>query len=344
MAFYARLSLDERKMIKYLLSQRLGINAIARHLNRSGSTISREVRKTVGEADIYYPAIAHLSSQKRQRSRRLSKRKKDLQLGNLIETYLVEHHFSPEQISHQLRKNHGFSISHEAIYQYIYRSADIEKRKLMICSLRRRKKERKRRKCAHEKRGTIPNMVSIHDRPQAANQRKEIGHWEGDLIIGKGHGSAVLTLVERLTRYTIVVPVWEDMSSQAVVQACQKELGRLPKELQRSLTYDRGKEMTHHEQLTSALGIQVYFADPRSPWQRGTNENTNGLIREFFPKGTDFCHYNESEIRHVEKLLNNRPRKILGFQTPQEVLKDYLSRKSARTRSYKRSRAELKLR
>jgi IS30 family transposase len=324
MALYSRLSLDERKIIKCLLSQGSGINVIARHLNRSSSTISREVRRTMGESDAYYPAIAHLSSQKQQSLRRLGKRKIDFHLGNLIDACLMEQHFSPEQISHYLRRTHDISISHEAIYQYIYHCDDMWKRKRMIKALRRRKKERRRRKGLKEKRGIIPNMVSIHDRPEAANQRQEIGHWEGDLIIGKGHGSAILTLVERMSRYTIIVPLGDKMNSLAVIKACKEELGRLPKELQKSLTYDRGKEMTHHEQLTSTLGIQVYFADPHAPWQRGTNENTNGLIREFFPKGTDFCQYSEDEIRHVEGLLNIRPRKILGFRTPEEVLHVYL--------------------
>jgi len=198
----------------------------------------------------------------------------------------------------------------------------------MIHSLRRRKRERRRRKREYEKRGIIPNMKSIHERPKEANQRKEIGHWEGDLIIGKGHGSAVLTLVERVSRYTVIVPLGKAMTSEVVIRACSEALTQFPKELQKSLTYDRGKEMTHHQLLTATTGIQVYFADPHAPWQRGTNENTNGLIREFFPKGTDFCKHSSEEIKEVENLLNMRPRKVLGFETPQSVLSAYQEDKS----------------
>jgi IS30 family transposase len=325
MTLYKRLSLEERKRIKELLSQSKGVNVIAKELNRAPSTISREIKQTVGDADVYYPAIAHMASLRRQKSRRLDKRKIGTVLSSLIDKYLMIDHFSPEQISHSLKINHDRNISTESIYQYIYRCEDMEKRKQMIKCLRRRRRERRRRGNKNEKRGKIPNMVSIHERPEAANLREEVGHWEGDLVIGKGHRSAVLTLVERLSRYTIIVPIWDNMTSLAVIEACRAKLGQLPQALQKSLTYDRGKEMFYHEHLTRALGIKVYFADPHAPWQRGTNENTNGLIREFFPKGTDFCLHQELEFQLVEALLNRRPRKVLGFKTPKEVFESYLA-------------------
>lgn len=324
MTLYKRLSLEERKKIKVLLESGKSVNAIAQELHRAPSTISREIQKTVTESDIYYPNIAHIASQNLQKSRRSGKRKINIEIGRLIESYLKNDHFSPEQISYSLKKEHNHSISTEAIYQYIYRCTDRLERKQMIKCLRRRRRERRRRSNVNDKRGKIPNPVSIHDRPELANLRQEVGHWEGDLVVGKGHGSAILTLVERCSRYTLIIPLGNEMTSLAVIEACKKALGDLPKSLQKSLTYDRGREMFYHEKLTEALGIVVYFADPHAPWQRGTNENTNGLIREFFPKGTDFCSHQEEEIKQVEELLNRRPRKILGFKTPQEVFASYL--------------------
>jgi len=238
--------------------------------------------------------LADADTKQKQSSRKAGKKKIKEELSMQIEKLLLEKRFSPEQISQVLIRQflmiNPCKFSHEAIYQYIYSQKDPVKRKLLIKCLRRRKKCRRRKLKRQEKRGSIRNMTSIHERSEIVNQRREVGHWEGDLIIGKNHGSAILTLVERALRYTMIVHLGSDMSAERVLEACKDRLGALPQELRRSLTYDRGKEMALHESLKLSMGVEVYFADPRAPWQRGTNENTNGLIRDFFPKGTDFCN------------------------------------------------------
>ena len=183
-------------------------------------------------------------------------------------------------------------ISHETIYQYIYVQAKGELKKELISYLRQRKPKRKSRKGEVEKRGTIPDMISIHQRPAEVEDRNIPGHWEGDLVVGKDHQSAVGTLVERTTRYLIVVPL-KTKDAESVRKEFAKALSTLPSCLTKTLTYDRGKEMTEHSKFTTTAQMKVYFCDSHSPWQRGTNENTNGLLRGFFPKGTDFNQVNK---------------------------------------------------
>jgi len=170
-----------------------------------------------------------------------------------------------------------------------------------------------------EKRGKIKNATSIHERPKEVEDRTTFGHWEGDLIIGKDHKTAIGSLVERKSRWLKIVPLTGGKDSRSVIQSFALALSDIPSNLKTSLTYDRGQEMSLHETFTELTGIKVYFADPRAPWQRGTNENTNGLIRDFFQKKTDFSHYNEADFQRVEDLLNDRPRKVLGFKPPREV-------------------------
>jgi len=177
-----------------------------------------------------------------------------------------------------------------------------------------------KRKKKKNRRTNIPNLTSIWKRPKEAEDRKELGHWEGDLIIGKDHATAIGTLVERRLRYTLIVPLFKNKFSVTTVVNFAKAFESLPKSLIKSLTYDRGSEMSWLEVLSKMTGIKVYFADPHSPWQRGTNENTNGLIRQFFPKGTDFSKYTVEDLQRVQDLLNNRPRKVLRFMTPREKL------------------------
>lgn len=327
MTSYTRLTIDDRELIYKWLILGVDSNEIARRLDRASSTISREIRRGGRTREQYSPIAAEAHSKRCQSARKLNKRKIDKSLAMVIEYWLTQNRWSPEQISGHLRTTSAldpsFHISHEAIYQYIYNHKDPVKRQILIKSLRRRKKQRCRRKGDYEKRGKIPNMVSIHDRSEAANNREEIGHWEGDLVIGKSHKTGVLTLVERVSRYVVIVPLGYNMTSEAVLKACKLGLRDFPSHMKKSLTYDRGKEMSFHEQLTADTGIQVYFADPHSPWQRGTNENTNGLIRDFFPKGTDFTQHSVGDILEVTEMLNIRPRKILGYRTPQEVFRQY---------------------
>ena len=209
-------------------------------------------------------------------------------------------------------------VSHESIYTYIYILPRGELRKELISYLRQGRRGRQRRKRDTDERGKIPNMVSIHERPKEVEGRTVPGHWESDLIIGKANASAVGTLVERTTRTTILVPL-KAKDAETVRKSFARVVKRLPKEVFRSLTHDRGSEMYEHELFTKNTEVQVYFADPQSPWQRGTNENTNGLIRDFFPKGTDFSTISTREIKRVQRLLNERPRKILNWRTPKEA-------------------------
>jgi len=177
----------------------------------------------------------------------------------------------------------------------------------------------KKREKTEEKRGKIANMLSIEERPEEVADRTVPGHWEGDLILGKYKRSALGTLVERTTRYTILVPLGNRKDAISVREAYAEAFKTVPDELRKTLTYDQGKEMSEHQQFTIDTGMQVFFAHPGSPWERGTNENTNGLIRQYFPKGTDFSQISEDEIKKVQRKLNNRPRKALNFYKPDEI-------------------------
>jgi len=212
-------------------------------------------------------------------------------------------------------------ISPETLYQYVYVLPRGSLKKALIKGLRQERKYRRTRKKTGEKipeaRGKIADMLSIEERPAEAIDRIVPGHWEGDLIIGRYKQSAIGTLVERTTRYTIIVPL-KEKDAESVRKAFAREIRTLPKELAKTLTYDQGKEMSGHKQFTLSTGMQVYFAHPASPWERGTNENANGLIRQYFPKGTDFRTVSVREMKQVQRSLNGRPRKVLKFATPQE--------------------------
>jgi transposase, IS30 family len=314
-------SLKEREQIFKLLSEKAPMAKIANQLGRNKSTIYRELQRLPQNA--YSPTTAHVLASIKAKN---SKKKEKLQNKELRDyvTQKLMAYWSPEQISNRLLLDYPQSlfmrISHETIYRFVYRIKDpYEKAKLILC-LRQRKKKRLSRKRKKGRRTNIPNLTSIWDRPKEIEARKELGHWEGDLIIGKGHTTAIGTLVERRLRYTLIVPLLKNKFSVTTVVNFAKAFESLPKSLTKSLTYDRGSEMSWHEVLTKNTGISVFFADPHSPWQRGTNENTNGLIRQFFPKRTDFSKCTIEDLQKVQDLLNSRPRKVLGFRTPQEKL------------------------
>ena len=210
-------------------------------------------------------------------------------------------------------------VSHETIYQYIYAHPAGDLKKLLVGSLRQGHQKRRPRSRGKDRRGGLRNMRSIRERPQEAQAREIPGHWEGDLIKGAFNGSAIGTLVDRSTRFVILARV-DDSSAEAVLEGFTRRLRTLPKALRKTLTYDQGKEMARHEELEKRVHLRVYFADPHSPWQRPTNENTNGLLRQYFPKGTDLSPYSQQHLTKVAEELNNRPRKSLGFQTPAEVM------------------------
>lgn len=299
---------------------------IARRIGCVRSTISREISRGIDSQGIYSATYAHKKAVSRIRGRKLGKRKilmyKNLQ--DYVHRGLIQK-WSPLQIAETLKGTYTESTMHtspEAIYQYIYVLPRGSLKRTLVEGLRRSHKYRHtQRQKAHdaEMRGKIANMLSIHERPIEVADRTIPGHWEGDLIIGKYKRSAIATLVERTTRYTMLVSLPYGKDALHVREALTKKLKRLPKHLIKTLTYDQGKEMSQHTQFTIDTGIDVYFADPASPWQRGTNENTNGLIRQFFPKGTDFSLVSDSELQEAEDLLNGRPRKCIGFKFPKDV-------------------------
>jgi IS30 family transposase len=255
--------------------------------------------------------------------------KSKIQKCYYLEEYIKKHirvlKWSPVQISNSLTllypNNRSMQISHESIYTYIYLLSRGELKKELIAGLRQRKRLRNNRKAVHYKPGQIADMISIEERPKEVGDRSLAGHWEGDLIIGKAQKSALGVIVERKTRAVILVPL-TGRDACSVRLAFENELKTLPKQMRLSMTYDNGKEMTEHKLFTANTKMKVYFCHPHSPWERGTCENTNGLLRQYFPKGTDFSTIKARDIKLVQHQLNERPRKTLNWKTPKEVFKN----------------------
>ena len=323
-----QLSINEREEISLGLAQRFSKNYIALSLGRSSSTICREVNRNTTKGQAYRAVKAQGRANKLGHLARKS-RKMDMNLP--LRHYVLEHLaqlWSPEQIAKRLKRlypeNMNMQISHESIYSYLYVLPRGALRKELVKCLRchhinrRPRSGKSRRNCA-----SIQNYISIEERPAEIADRTIPGHWEGDLIMGHNNGSALGTLVERTTRMTFLVQL-KEKDATAVRKSFAKEFEHLPKGLKRSLTYDQGQEMAQHKLFTKSTKIQVYFAHPHSPWERGTNENTNALIRQFFPKGTDFSKVTLENIKKAQGMLNNRPRKTLEFLTPHEVFSKLL--------------------
>lgn len=326
---YQSLTAAEREEISRGLEAGYSFAAIARTIDRPRSAVSREVARAGGRAT--YRALSAGRSAKRRMGARRRNRRILFARGRLrryVHQYLVEK-WSPEQISIMLKTEYPHDmtmrISDEAIYQYLYVLPRGVLKKALIAGLRQERKYRRKRKTGNpeEKRGKIAEMLSIEERPREVADRIVPGHWEGDTIVGKHRQSALGTLVERTTRYTILVPIPAN-DAASVREAFAKEIRTIPEELRKTLTYDQGKEMSEHKQFTMETDMQVYFAHPGSPWERGTNENTNMLIRQYFPKGTDFRTITRREIKRAERSLNGRPRKTLGWMKPKEALQALL--------------------
>jgi IS30 family transposase len=323
---YKRLTNGEREEISRFLANGKSLREIARLLSRDSGTISRELKRNSGKTG--YRAF---SASKRAEARASSRRKGKSKIArdNRMREYILEmlnEEWSPQEISKRIKMDYPIDmtmrISHEAIYRYIYVLPRGELKQTLIKALRQGRKYRRKQKKgkSEETRGKIANMLSIEERPAEVADRSVPGHWEGDLILGKYKRSALGTLVERTTRYTILVPLGDKKDAETVRKAFAEAFQTVPVELKKSLTYDQGKEMSEHQQFTIDSKIQVYFAHPGSPWERGTNENTNGLIRQYFPKGTDFTQVTIEEIKKVQRKLNNRPRKVLDYYKPDEVI------------------------
>jgi len=319
---YTRVTDEERDTIAVRLAEGCTQADIARELRRWPSAISREVNRNRYASGTYRAVHAAKHAHKRLGSRRRGKYKleRDADLWEYVETKLFRL-WSPKQIAQSLVREYPqdmrMRISPETIYQYLYVQPSKELRRLLRHGHLQRRRQGRPKKDAGV--GQIPDMTMIDERPEEVVSRLVPGHWEGDLIKGKYNRSALGTLVERRTRYTILVPL-PAFDAKSVRKAFAQALTNLPEDMRQTLTYDQGKEMADHLQLTLDTGMQVYFAHPSSPWERGTNENTNGLIRQFFPKGTDFTQVSRRELKRAQALLNDRPRKVLGFQKPDEVL------------------------
>jgi len=316
---------EDREEISRLLLLGLTFEDIGQAIDRDKSTISREVGRKSMDRSAYRACKAekHARKQKRKRGRKCkidhNPKLKKVVLAKLRKKW------SPMQIASTLKTDYAcditMRISHEAIYSYVYvLPRGSLKKELLSCLRQERKYRQKRSKKGkpEEKRGKIADMLSIEERPAEVADRIVPGHWEGDLIMGKYKRTALGTLVERTTRSVILVHL-TGKDATSVRRAYAREMKTLPQQMKLSLTYDQGKEMSEHKQFTVDTNIQVFFAHPGSPWERGTNENTNGLIRQFFPKGTDFGKVSKREVKKVQQLLNTRPRKTLNWETPQET-------------------------
>lgn len=330
---YDRITDNEREEISRSLAIGKSITEISNELGRHRTSIFREVKRNSGKSG--YRAFS--ASRRAQDSAGFQRKGKTrLDKDKRLRIYVLQRlkqQWSPRAISERLKINYPLDmemrISHEAIYQYIYVLPRGELKRTLIQALRQEHAYRHKQKASKpsETRGKIANMLSIEERPVEVEDRTVPGHWEGDLILGKNKQSALGTLVERTTRYTILVPLGGKKDAVSVREAFAKAFCSLPLELKKSLTYDQGKEMSEHQRFTIDTGIEVYFAHPSSPWERGTNENTNGLIRQYFPKGTDFAKISISEIEQVQSLLNDRPRAVLKYLKPDEVINDLVALK-----------------
>jgi IS30 family transposase len=329
LSYYKRLSFEEREEISRLIESGSSFREIALKLNRNVSTISRDISRFSKGKTEYRAILAQKKSLKSASKRKLGKRK--LLLNQKLQKIVLKKlklYWSPDQIAIFLKNNFSdkdMHISADTIYTYIYVLPKGKLREELVKCLRREHK--KRRIQGRSQKGQTSNlaeMISIEERPLEVADRSIPGHWEGDLIIGDGRKQTALgTLVERTTRTVILVPL-KNKSAIEVRKAFAKEIKKLPKQMRLTLTYDQGREMAQHKLFTKETEMQVYFAHPKSPWERGTNENTNGLIRQFFPKGTDFTKVTRKEIKRVQDLLNGRPRRTLDYRTPFDVMNKLL--------------------
>lgn len=335
MGNYKQLSIEERSVIQSQLTLGFKPSWIATELGRSVSTITRELQRNgwlkskvpTGRgrpaiAGKYRAVLAHSRAQSLSTKSRVERR---MQVGNPLWVAVMDYMkfgYSPEQIAGTLKLVNAdhptLQVSHETIYSAIYLMPRGELRTEVIGWLRFGHTKRRPRARGEDRRGQIPDMVSIHDRPPEVDERLVPGHWEGDLIKGKGNRSAVGTIVERSTLFTVLAKM-ENAMAESAVRGFGHVLNRIEAQKRLSMTYDQGREMAKHRELTQNTGVKVYFADPHSPWQRGINENTNGLLRQYLPKGEDLSLFSQEQLDAIAWRLNTRPRKSLGFKCPAEL-------------------------
>jgi IS30 family transposase len=322
------LTLTEREQIADLLVSGASLRAVATVLGRPASTISRELDRNTGPDGRYLPYAAHRAAADRRARPKPAKLVTNQPLADYVQAGL-DQRWSPEQISHALREDHPddgqMRVSTETIYQALYLQARGGLRREVAAALRTGRTRRKpHRDPAARTSRFIDPMVMISDRPADVEDRAVPGHWEGDLIIGADGASAIGTLVERATRYVMLVHLPTGRTAEAVRDQLVATMTTLPAHLRGSLTWDQGAEMAAHRSFSVATDMPVYFCDPASPWQRGSNENTNGLLRQYFPKGTDLSMHGPADLEHVAQQLNGRPRKTLDWETPAQRLRGLL--------------------
>ena len=317
---YTHLSAEDRETVSLGLAQGQSLRRLARILGRAPSTLSREHARNARDHP-YRACTAQRLAAARARQPRRPRKLLDPWLWQYVRTQLGQG-CSPEQIAGRLRRAYPDDmqkhLSTETIYAALYVLPRGALRQALLATLRQARKARRPRSRGTDRRGQLPNMTPIADRPAEVASRTVPGHWEGDLIKGARNGSAVGTLVERTTRLVILARM-EGTDAVSAREGFTRKLRHVPAPLRKTLTYDQGKEMAEHERLAQRLALQVFFADPHSPWQRGTNENTNGLLRQYLPKGTDLSGYTQRELNAIAHRLNTRPRKCLNFATPLEV-------------------------
>ncbi len=335
---YQQLNAEERGVVMAMKVQECSARAIAAVLGRSPSTISRELRRNGYQSEVEQcrmgrPRIAggYDASRAGKRARRVRraawpqrKLRRDGPLWSEVRALLALK-LSPEQIAAKLRQRHPgqpqLQASHETIYTAIYAMPKGELRRELVTLLRQGRGARKPRSRGEDRRGCLPEMLSIHVRPPEANDRLLPGHWEGDLMKGKANASAVGTLVCRRSLFAMLVKL-DGSSALDALNGFTQAFAPLPPEVRQTLTYDQGKEMALHKKLAENTGLKIYFCDPHSPWQRGLNENTNGLLRQYLPKGTDLSVFSQRDLDYMAWELNIRPRKSLGWRSPAEVFFD----------------------
>ena len=337
------LNIAEREKILTGINQALSIRAIAASIGRAPSTVSRELVQNLAQKYVrvpggpgrprvlgwdYSPNLAQRRAEAGAARPKVAKLAENQRLRREVQDRLEEEH-SPEQIAARLRvdfpEEPEMWVSHETIYQSLYVQGRGALRRDLAVRLRTGRALRKPRRKTAERRGRIPGMVNISERPPEVEDRAVPGHWEGDLIVGKNSGSAIGTLVERTTGFVMLLHLPDNHRADAVQEAMVNAMSQLPAVLKKTLTWDQGVEMANHVQIAAATDLDIYFCDPHSPWQRGSNENTNGLLRQYFPKSTDLSVYAPDYLEHVALKLNNRPRKRHAWKTPAEQLDELFS-------------------
>ena len=321
------LTLEDRETIALMRAGGAGVRQIAQQIGRCASVVSRELARNSARQG-YRPLGAQRAAEQRARRPKVAKLARPGPVHDFVVDKLAED-WSPRQIASVLRMEHPEDpqqrVCAETIYQSIYVQSRGALKKELAAHLRRGRTQRKPQTRPEERRGKLPGTISLSQRPAEADDRAVPGHWEGDLIVGRENGSAIGTLVERASRFVLLIHLPGRHGAQEFHDAIVPTLSTLPAELKRSLAWDNGKEMAMHRQITMATGMDIYFADPRSPWQRGSNENTNGLLRQYFPKGVSLRQYGPADLTEAARRLNSRPRETLGWRTPAHVLNELLS-------------------